>query len=100
MAKVTKLKTNNFTVLSNSLIRDATLSWKARGLFVYLFSQPEDWQFFETELVNHSIDGRSSMRAGIAELENKGYLRRKRTRDEKGRMKTSEWIISEEPMLD
>lgn len=100
MAKVTRIKTSDFTILSNELVRDRELSWKARGLFAYIYSQSEDWQFFETELVTHSTDGRDSMRAGIAELEQKGYLKRMRTRDDKGRLKTSEWIISDAPMCD
>ncbi|WP_433322508.1 hypothetical protein ACRHK7_01245 [Weissella tructae] len=100
MAKVTRIKTSNFTILSNELVRDSELSWKARGIFGYIFSQPDDWQFFETELVNHSTDGRSATRSGIAELEKKGYLKRMRSRDEKGRLKTSEWIISDAPMFD
>lgn len=44
MAKLNRPK-NDFTIVSNFLLNDKTLSFKAKGLFAYLFSKPDDWDF-------------------------------------------------------
>ena len=78
------------------MLNDTNLSWKAKGLFVYLWSQADEWEFYETEVVKHSTDGIRSMRAGLHELEEKGYLSRKRERVG-NRLKGSIWLLSETP---
>ena len=78
------------------MLNDTSLSWKAKGLFVYLWSQADEWEFYETEVVKHSTDGIRSMRAGLHELEEKGYLSRKRERVG-NRLKGSIWLLSETP---
>lgn len=101
MAKMTKIRKQRFTMLSNTVIEDERLTWKARGVFQYLYSKSEDWQFYETEVAKHSErDGRDSLRSGLEELERYGYLRRKRSRNKQGQVTTSDWFISDEPMLD
>ena len=97
MTKIRKDGDQNFTILSNSVIRDETLSWKARGLFEYLWSLPEDWEFYETEITKHAADGRDSTRSGLDELEEHGYLSRTRERNEKGQVKSAIWILHENP---
>lgn len=88
-----------FTALSNTIVRDDKLSWKARGIFLYLFSQSDDWDFYETEVANHATDGRDSLRSGLKELEEKGYIQRERVRNEKGQLMSSNWLLSDKPML-
>lgn len=78
------------------MLNDTNLSWKAKGLFVYLWSQADEWEFYETEVVKHSTDGIRSMRAGLHELEEKGYLSRKRERVG-NRLRGSIWLLSETP---
>ena len=34
----------HYTVLGNDIIRDQRLSWRARGILVYLLSMPENWR--------------------------------------------------------
>ena len=99
MVKVKKHRQNNFTILDNTPLHDTELSLKAKGLFAYLWSQSDEWNFYETEVVKHSKDGISSLRSGIHELEERGYLQRKRTRVN-GKLKDSVWILSETPNLE
>lgn len=100
MARMIKKYDKNFTVISNNVIKDETLSWKAKGIFAYLWSMPDDWDFYETEVSKHATDGRDSLRSGLKELEDKGYLTRKRARNDKGQVVSSYWQLSENPMLD
>lgn len=100
MPKLIKEKKNKFTVTSNVVIEDARLSFKARGLFQYMFAQSDNWQFYESELVNHSDrDGLASVRSGLKELEAFGYLKRTLAQNDKGRFKGYDWLISDEPMI-
>ena len=94
--KIKKVYQKRFTTVDNTVLNDTELSWKAKGLFVYLWSQADEWEFYETEVVKHSTDGIRSMRAGLHELEEKGYLSRKRKRVE-NRLKGSIWLLSETP---
>jgi uncharacterized phage protein (TIGR02220 family) len=98
MGKLIKPNRVGFTVASNKVIRDKRLSWKARGIFIYLWSQPTDWEFYETEVGKHATDGRDSLRSGLKELEQLGYLKRNRVRGENGQLAGSDWNIDDQPM--
>ncbi|GEN48923.1 hypothetical protein [Ligilactobacillus pobuzihii] len=100
MTKIIKQRQKGFTTVDNSVVRDERLSWKARGIFFYLWSQSDEWDYFTNEVVRHSPDGLTALRTGLKELEKYGYLARKRTRNEKGQISTSDWIISEKPYVE
>jgi len=87
-------------MISNIGLRDERLSYKAKGLLAYMLTLPDDWIFYESELVNHSTDGKASVKSGLKELQTTGYLTRDRRRDEKGHLKEATWEISDEPMSD
>nr|DAU26638.1 MAG TPA: Dna polymerase B [Caudoviricetes sp.] len=99
MGKLSKKFVTHFTTIPNSIAQNDQLSWKARGIFLYLASKPSDWQFYEIEVARHAPDGRASLRAGLKELEDKGYLKRYRKRNDKGQVIDSDWIITDEPMF-
>lgn len=98
--RIKKQYQKGFTTVDNLVLNDTNLSWKAKGLFVYLWSQSDEWNFYETEVAKHSTDGIVSLKNGLKELEDQGYLKRQRVRDEQGKFKENEWILSESPMLE
>ena len=98
--KVEKIRRKGFTVISNDVLNNTALSWKAKGIFAYLWSQSDSWNFYEVEVLKHSTDGKASLKAGLKELESAGYLKRYRVRDGKSFLRESKWILSEEPMSD
>ncbi|PEH10068.1 Rep protein [Lactobacillus sp. UMNPBX2] len=98
--RIKKQYQKGFTTVDNVVLNDTSLSWKAKGLFVYLWSQSDEWNFYETEVAKHSTDGIVSLKNGLKELEDQGYLKRQRVRDEQGKFKENEWILSESPMLE
>lgn len=100
MAHIKKLRQKGFTIVDNTVIEDTELSWKAKGVFLYLWSKSDDWQFYEVEVTKHAKDGRDSLRSALKELETRGYLRRARDRNDKGQVTTSDWVLSEKPMLE
>lgn len=90
-------ETGNFVTVHKNFIHDDNLSWKAKGILLYLLSRPDDWQIYESELVRHSTDGLSGLKTGIKELEKVGYIQRTRKRDDKGRLKEYECAVYEKP---
>ena len=64
----------DYTIVSNHILRDNTLSWRARGLFVYILSKPETWKVYSKDLVNQATEGRDAMRKAMAELIKAGYI--------------------------
>lgn len=97
MTRMIKKYNNKFTIISNNAVQDNRLSWKARGIFTYLWSMPDDWNFYETEVAKHAIDGRDSLRSGLVELKKYGYLKSERERLSNGRLGSSIWILNDNP---
>lgn len=89
----------NYTVVNNFICKDSRLSWKAKGIWLYAFSRPDDWSFHTNDLINQSTDGEDSVRSGLKELENTGYLRMSRIRNSDGTLGGTEWIFHELPIL-
>jgi len=89
--------TSNFTTLSNNLIGNPQLSFKAKGILFYLLSNAESWKVYEQDIQNHAKDGRESIRTGVKELINAGYIHRRRIRDEQGRLRGYEYHVYSEP---
>ncbi|RAI79695.1 replication protein [Macrococcoides goetzii] len=90
-------RASEFVTLDKTAIYDSELSFKAKGILLYLLSRPDDWQIYESEIVKHCSDGRDSVRSGLKELEEKNYIIRTRKRDEKGRLKEYEYVVYERP---
>lgn len=90
-------KRHNYSIIDNTCLRDPNLSWKAKGLFAYLLSLPDDWQIYQKDLVNRATDGSTSLRSAIIELEKAGYLKRERQRNEFGQVKGMIYHIIENP---
>jgi hypothetical protein len=82
-------RTSHFTTLSNDLIEDSSLSFKARGLLVYLLSRPDNWRTDAHRLARSSTEGRASILSGLKELAQVGYLKRTRMQDEHGHWVTA-----------
>jgi hypothetical protein len=95
--RVCKDKDNPYLMLNKHCLQDASLSWKAKGILVYLLSLPDDWQIYENEIQTHATDGKDSLATGIKELIAAGYIERKRIRNKKGQLKEFEYRVYEIP---
>ena len=74
-------KKDNFTTVHNNLILDEKLSWKAKGLLIYMLSRPIGWKYKSAEIAKNSTDGRDSVRNGLKELVENGYISRQKNSD-------------------
>jgi len=90
-------KNKDYTVMSNHHLRNTYLSLKAKGLLSLMLSLPENWDYTLHGLAYISLDGLSSIRAAVGELESAGYLKRRRLRNNKGQLTETEYTILEQP---
>lgn len=74
---------NHFTQSPNYMLRDKRLSLKAKGMWSYIQSMPDNWDFSSVRMKEDSKDELKSTQKAIKELENIGYLVRKRHPDGK-----------------
>lgn len=77
MAKLKKVKAD-FTMVSNGVLRNPEASLKAKGLYAYLYSKPDDWDFSAKRIAKENKDEVDSIGSGLKELEALGYLIRKK----------------------
>lgn len=92
-------KTQQYTNVSHSVIRDDNLSLKDLGLLVRLLSLPDNWEFSERGLfAMFEQDGATSIRTGLKNLERLGYLKREQ-KSERGKFSQIEWSIYDVPQL-
>lgn len=85
----------NFTIIRNDCLEDSNISWKAKGLLVYMASKPENWQFWISKIVKDGTDGKASVQKGLNELIEHGYIKRIEKRAEKGRFNGYDYAISD-----
>ncbi|MEJ9255726.1 DnaD domain protein [Bacillus wiedmannii] len=93
-------KDNNYSVINNTGLKDKRLSWKAKGILAYILTLPDDWVFYREELSQHAKDGINSLRAGMQELKEYGYIKRFPIKDAKNKIVRWETIIYEIPLDD
>lgn len=97
MAILRKQQRTQYTVIDNTIFRDAELSNKALGMLCRMLSLPDGWEFSVMGLVALSNDGKSAVMSQLDELEERGYLVRNQVR-EGGKMAGVEYIVSETKM--
>ena len=90
-------RNKGYTVMSNHHLRNKELSLKAKGLLSQMLSLPEDWDYTLKGLSLINREKIDAIREAIKELERAGYIVRSRERDEKGRLRGTDYIIYEQP---
>lgn len=84
----------NYTTVPNEVLEDVNLSWKAKGIFCLLASKPDNWNFYMEQIAGHSADKLSSLKSGVKELEEQGYLSRKNKFDAQNKICGMDWILT------
>lgn len=96
MTTIRVARRHRFTPIDRRTINDDRLSFRARGVLVYLLDKPDDWRTDSESIARAGCEGRDAVRAALAELELCGYLRRSKTQDAAGLWST-EIVIFERP---
>jgi hypothetical protein len=90
-----------YVQIDKSALNDARLSFRAKGLYAYLMSKPNDWNINMKHLENMSPkEGREAIRGAMKELRECGYSKRQPIQNLKtGRMAGWETVMYETPKL-
>lgn len=79
-------KNKNYTTLCNVALNDPELSLKAKGLFAFLMSKPDDWRISYRGLAAQLKEGKVAILGALKELEDAGYLQRARHQADDGKL--------------
>lgn len=74
-------QTTGYTLVINTLLNDNRLSAKAKGVYAYLYSKPDEWDFSGDRVAVDFKDGRKAVYAALKELEDTGWIERRRQPD-------------------
>lgn len=74
-----------FTIIDNRILEDERISMKAKGFLCYLLSRPDNWSVNDEYLSTVGPDGEAATRSALKELENAGYLVRRKERGARGK---------------
>lgn len=71
----------DYTIISNNILRNTKLSWRAKGVYVQLASLPDGWDFSAKGLTALADDSEYATREALKELESNGYLIREQKKE-------------------
>lgn len=83
--------------ICNDMLEASDLSFKAKGLLSYLLSRSDEWEVYQAQLQEIGPDGETAVRSGLEELEEAGYLVKRKKRDDEGQFQGWEYVIYENP---
>lgn len=63
-----------FTIVYNIVLENPNLSFKAKGLWAYCMSRPDNWQFHVSHLATISKEGKNAVYSALKELEKEGLV--------------------------
>lgn len=84
-----------FAQISNAVVEDKRLSWRARGILCYLLSKPDGWKANPRDIEKRGPEGRDAVRKAMAELQAAGYAELRTVQRPKGALSGREWVIYE-----
>ena len=88
---------DHYTQIPNAWVRDARLSFKARGLLSLLMSHTPGWNMSIRSIAKANGTGLDTVKSAVTELETLGYLVRseEQQRDEKGSFADFVWTTTD-----
>lgn len=87
----------SFVIVNKNILTDRTLNMRDRGMLTTLLSLPPTWEFSAKGMAAILPDGIDGVNAAIKSLESKGYITRRRMKDEMGRFTGTELTIHTTP---
>jgi len=88
----------DFTQVPNFIINDSKASLKAKGLYLYMISKPDNWQFSLKGMQTQLKESKTTILRVLDELIKLGYLEKIKNRIN-GRQSANDYIMYLEPKL-
>ena len=92
---IIKKKKRNYIQVANAFLRNKDLSFKAKGLFCYMFSMADNWNFTIKSIAKQQKDGETSIINAMNELKKYGFIIY--TKHKNG---TGTYYLDDEPKLE
>lgn len=92
MAVIKVQAQKDFTVLFNVVLENPNLSFKAKGLWAYCMSRPNNWEFHVNHLATVSKDGTDGVYSALKELIAEGLVE-KIQKNERGKFGKVDYLI-------
>lgn len=93
-------KTENYSVMCNEALKRKDLSARAKGIFAYLMTLPNDWKLHKDELFKHFTEGRDALNKAFMELQNNGYIEKNVGRKRDGKVNGWDFTVHEKVPYD
>lgn len=97
MNRIIRKKNDNYTIISNVILRDKRITLKSKGLMALVMSLPPNWDFTVRGLIAILREGRDAIYASIKELRQYGYCDVVVCRDDNGKLAGNDYVFYEEP---
>lgn len=88
-------KTHDFTIIINEIFKRNDISARAKGIYAYIMTLPDNWEIHKNELFSHFTEGRDSLNTAFKELIDNGYIKQEITRDEHNCFAPAKYIVYE-----
>ena len=89
--------TTDFTVTPNRIINHPKMSLKAKGIWTFLNSKPQNWNFSVKGMTTQNKDGEDGITSGMKELEKFRFLKRVPRKDESGQWNGYDYHLTDVP---
>lgn len=77
-----------FTTIDREAANDERLSFRARGILLWLLDKPDDWRCNSDDIAAAGLEGRDAVRAALRELQALDYIVRRREQNDVGQWVT------------
>lgn len=88
----------NFTISPNQLINDNSMSDRARFLFIYMCSKPDEWTFYNYQLTKALGYTEDTLRKYLKELIENGWLVKEEQKRVSGKFTSNTYMLNHEPI--
>lgn len=95
MSNSIKKRDYSFTTIPNNFLRDKNISFKAKGLFAYMFSMANGWNFTIRSISNQQNQGEQLIKSALNELKKNRYVEYRKFSTGKG-----EYYLDPEPNVE
>lgn len=97
MSIINKSFTCNFTQIPNQIINDKKVSFKAKGLYLYFVSKPDEWEFSLSGITSQAKESMPTVISIINELIENGYMEKIKRRNSNGKQEVNQYLLHESP---
>lgn len=87
-----------YAQVDKRVLEDKRLSWRAKGILVYLLTKPDGWTVKVADIWGKGQEGRGAVQSCLKELNRHGYAQLVTIKGEGSTFAGKEWQVNEEPI--